>query len=53
MKLLSVKVYGRAIPIDKVDYLALSYTIKIDYISGSTKISVVGKEIYLVNIYFY
>ena len=53
VRVLSVQVYGRTIPMDKVDYLTLSHTIQMDYMSGSTKISVAGKEMYLANMYFY
>jgi len=54
IRVTKVKVYGVYVPSDKVIYSEISYIIKMDYVSGSTKISVpVIGEVYVANIFYY
>ena len=51
IKILSVTIYGRMIPADKIVFTEKAYYIAMDYMSGSTKIP--GTNIYIANMYFY
>jgi len=50
-----VKVYGKWVASDKLSYKVLEHEIRMDYVSGSTEITVpiINKKIYMANMFFY